>query len=334
MKALSLRKVAREALPFYRQLGSRKIPVYMDFLGAEWEFHLQAGASGRSGLLQVEADWGGARIFLRVDDAWISQIVGNLMQAPFPAQLPEPLRLIALEAAFASAATALEEATRKRFSILSASVTELPSVDLTGFQVMLDDGKFATSLELWVDELGLGFLANAMRAIDVSPISMSDLADLPLPVHFNAGWTDLSLEALISLKKNDVILMDECWLGDEDDIAIRIGNGSCIRGKLNGSSITLTHGLGEIMRDEELHDIEDEALIDDIKIRVSFDLGERSLTLAELKLLGPGYVFELGRDLRRSVSIRANGKVIGEGELVDIEGQTGVSVLSISIKSD
>lgn len=88
------------------------------------------------------------------------------------------------------------------------------------------------------------------------------------------------------------------------------------------------------MRDEELHDLEDEALVDDIRIRVSFDLGERSLTLAELKLLGPGYVFELGRDLRRSVSIRANGKVIGEGELVDIEGQTGVSVLSISIKSD
>jgi type III secretion protein Q len=47
-------------------------------------------------------------------------------------------------------------------------------------------------------------------------------------------------------------------------------------------------------------------------------------------VLGPGHVFDLGRELRRAVIIRANGKVIGEGELVDIDGQVGVAVLSLT----
>lgn len=334
IQPLTLRKINRETLPFYRQLGTRKVPLFVDCLGAEWEFQLQAGVSCRSGLLQIEADWGGAHIFLRVDESWISQIVGNLMKVSYPAQLPEPVRQVVLEAAFASAAGALEESTRKRFSVVSATVTGLPSLELTGFQLMLDDGNRATTAELWIDELGLGFLANAMRTVEISPRSLSDLAQLPLPVHFCVGWTSLALDTLKSLKKNDVILLDECWLSDEDNIALRVGNGSGIRGKLHGTFITLTQGLEAIMSEEEQQDIEDEALLDDIGIRVSFDLGERSLTLAELRLLGPGYVFELGRDLRRAVTIRANGKAIGEGELVDVEGQTGVSVLTIASKSE
>ena len=50
------------------------------------------------------------------------------------------------------------------------------------------------------------------------------------------------------------------------------------------------------------------------------------MNLKELCVLKPGYVFELGRDLRRSVNIRANGKLIGEGELVDIDGNDLVFV--------
>lgn len=334
MEALTLRKITRESMTFYRQLGSRKAPLYVDCLNAEWEIQLQAGVCSRPGRLQVEADWGGSRIFLRADEPWVFQIVANILQLPYPADLPEPVRQVVLEAAFSSAAGILEEATRKRFSVLSVAVAELPALELIGFQMMVDDGEHTTEGELWVDTLGLGFLANAMRIIESSPMVISHFAQLPIPVHFSVGWTKLSLEVLEGLEKHDVILLDECWLGEEDDIAVRVGNGSGIRGKLNGTTITLTQGLEAIMSDEEQQEMEDENLLDEIGIRVSFDLGERILTLAELRMLGPGYVFEMGRDLRRAVTIRANGKAIGEGELVDIEGQTGVSVLSISIKSD
>lgn len=334
MRALKLRSVARETLSFYRQLGSRKIPIYVNCLGGEWELRLQTGVSSRQGRMQVEADWGGARIFFRADDSWVRQVAEQMLRLPFPADLPEPVRLAVLESAFASAAGVLEEATRKRFSVLSATVADLPSLELTGFRIELDNEGQGTEAELWVDELGLGFLANAMRVIEPAPQDLQYWEHLTLPIYFSAGWTNLSLETLEGIEKHDVILLDECCLGEGDSIAIRVGNASGIRGELIGTSITLTQGLEAIMHDEDQQELEDERLLDDIGIRVSFDLGERSLTLAELRMLAPGYIFELGRDLRRSVTIRANGKVIGEGELVDIEGQTGVSVLSISAGSD
>ena len=65
---------------------------------------------------------------------------------------------------------------------------------------------------------------------------------------------------------------------------------------------------------------------DRIPVRLTFDLGERSLTVAELRELKPGYTFDLGRDVRRAVSIRAQGQLIGEGELVEIDGTLGVAI--------
>lgn len=67
--------------------------------------------------------------------------------------------------------------------------------------------------------------------------------------------------------------------------------------------------------------------LDDITIQLSFDLGHRRFSLAELQALQPGEVFDLARPLNDGpVHIRANGTLIGYGELVDIEGRIGVQV--------
>ena len=41
----------------------------------------------------------------------------------------------------------------------------------------------------------------------------------------------------------------------------------------------------------------------------------------------PGYVFKLHQPLDRHVAVRANGKTIGRGELVDVDGRVGVRLL-------
>ncbi|MNR35751.1 Yop protein translocation protein Q [compost metagenome] len=68
------------------------------------------------------------------------------------------------------------------------------------------------------------------------------------------------------------------------------------------------------------------ASFDAIPVRLSFDLGEISLTLAELRALQPGQAIRLGHPIASAVRIRANGALIGEGELVEIDGQLGISV--------
>ncbi len=64
-----------------------------------------------------------------------------------------------------------------------------------------------------------------------------------------------------------------------------------------------------------------------IPVRLSFDLGERQLTLADLRKLQPGETFDLQRPLTDGpVMIRANGALIGTGDLVEVDGRVGVVI--------
>ena len=69
--------------------------------------------------------------------------------------------------------------------------------------------------------------------------------------------------------------------------------------------------------------------LDDIEIRLTFDIGNLQLTLGELARITPGHTFDLGKSICKAVSIRANGTLIGKGELVDIEGTIGVSIVEL-----
>jgi type III secretion protein Q len=93
-------------------------------------------------------------------------------------------------------------------------------------------------------------------------------------------------------------------------------------------------GVKEIMSEATVSLAATGGVLDDIPVRLTFDVGEREISLGDLKSIQPGYVFNLGRDPRSVVSIRANGRLIGEGELVDIEGRLGVSVLRFKLEAN
>jgi type III secretion protein Q len=76
--------------------------------------------------------------------------------------------------------------------------------------------------------------------------------------------------------------------------------------------------------------IEDDATeLDDLPVRLAFELGRLELPLAEITTLGVGHVFELGRDTTQPVDILANGRRIGCGRIVDIAGSLGVQIVRI-----
>jgi type III secretion protein Q len=143
---------------------------------------------------------------------------------------------------------------------------------------------------------------------------------------------------------NDVIVLDEYLIDQhQQQVLIRFGNRFAIRGELLKSSIKVSDFIEEIMDDiddfnEPLDEVdqpdEGQSVVEKIPVRLYFDLGERMITLSELKIVAPGYIFELGRELRRAVTIRVNGRKIGEGELVEIDGNIGVSILAIQSTSN
>jgi len=78
----------------------------------------------------------------------------------------------------------------------------------------------------------------------------------------------------------------------------------------------------------------DMALLDVASFEVTVQLGTTRLSLRQLGELAIGQIVPLGRPLAGPYEIRAAGRVVGQGELVDIDGELGVRIVSIAEKPD
>lgn len=88
--------------------------------------------------------------------------------------------------------------------------------------------------------------------------------------------------------------------------------------------------MGAVMVDGKVDDSsEGETGEDDLPVMLCFDLGHLELTLAALRALGPGSVLALPAPSDAPVRVTVGGRVVGTGELVEIEGQLGVRLLRI-----
>ncbi len=332
MRTPTLRKINSEIATYFRQIARRKQAVSFDFFENDYQWQIWSGIEPVNGRMQIEADWGGARCFIRLDEAWVWQMASSLIGQRCGPEMDETLRQIVLETAFNEVTAHIEASTRKRFSVLSSNSQVMPPEDWFGFGFSLDDDEVATEGEIWVESAGLGYLASALRNVASRPSAFSTWSHVPVPMQFQIGWTDLLPGTLAELIVGDVVLLDEYWISEGSNIGLNFGSGIAAKGIMSGSVIKVTKEPGAYMQNNDDYDSDAEAedILDEINVRINFDLGERVISFAELRLLEPGYIFELGRDLRRAVTIRANGKAIGEGELVDVDGQTGVAVLRLN----
>lgn len=66
--------------------------------------------------------------------------------------------------------------------------------------------------------------------------------------------------------------------------------------------------------------------LDDIRIRVVFELGRIELPLGSVETLGEGHVFDLGKPQSGAIDIIAGGRRIGTGSLVKVGDGVGVRV--------
>ena len=67
-----------------------------------------------------------------------------------------------------------------------------------------------------------------------------------------------------------------------------------------------------------------DSALDSEPVRLTFQLGELVVPLADLASLEAGYVFSLRMPLDRPVVILANGEKFGVGELVEVDGSLAV----------
>ena len=66
-----------------------------------------------------------------------------------------------------------------------------------------------------------------------------------------------------------------------------------------------------------------------LQVTLSFELEKRVLTLNELATLAPGYTFPLAVESTAPVTLSVNGKAVGRGRIVDMNGVLGVQVTAL-----
>lgn len=71
-------------------------------------------------------------------------------------------------------------------------------------------------------------------------------------------------------------------------------------------------------------------LLNDIPMQIAVELGRIAVTAEDVVGLHVGQILELNKAIGEPVDLSVHGKVVARGELVEVEGQVGVRVLSIS----
>ena len=71
------------------------------------------------------------------------------------------------------------------------------------------------------------------------------------------------------------------------------------------------------------------ALPDDAHVELTVALGTTQLSLRQLGELAVGQIVQLGRPLAGPFELRAAGRIVGRGELVDVDGELAVRIVSL-----
>lgn len=330
-RPLRLATVSRDTLGIRNVLCRRREPMVWNWLDDEWTFDLGPAQPNMPSEWVVECDWGGAQVFVGIDRSALDRLASLAMPGTPPGDWPQPVLLAALEFATAQLASRVEAVTRKSVRIVSvATRPDAAGLELYAWRAWSADQEIGG--ELLLDGAAARFLAAALRELPAVP-TPADWDSLPMMLRLVVGWVDLSASTLRSVARRDVVLLDECLLTSDSRLMVALGPKLGVMCGLDGSSLTVLEGVREIMADVDDSVAASSGLIDDVPVRLTFDLGEREISLGDLRSLQPGYLFNLGRDPRSTVSIRANGRLIGDGELVDIEGRVGVSVLHFNLES-
>ena len=168
-------------------------------------------------------------------------------------------------------------------------------------------------------------------AVALGDLAMTVVAYVPLAIELRApaarpipAWSfDLPIvlaraavprEAVAQLAIRDIITV-------ERTLELEIGDGAVSLSAAPGA-LEAKVATGYVPRDM--------ALPDEAHLELSVQLGTTRLSLRQLAELAVGQVIPLGRPLSGPFEVRAGGRVVGQGELIDIDGELGVRIVSLA----
>ncbi len=301
-------------------------------------------------------EWAGAQLQLQLPQAAAQQLLSALLDGAALPPLPDETPSVALASALDDLLVRLEQLGRGAPQPM-ASADGQPSALLPhAFAVQLDaqQGTQAIAGLLRTDSLGLLLMAGLAARLPPRDGPLASDA-LPLRLHLDIGCATLSVEELHQLVPGDVLPMERSFVAAERVLWLQAPGAGGLHVQLPAAQaqadapelgaeapdsaddaasadlrptapfLTVIQSWTHAMPDFASHTQETTGF-DAIPVHLSFDLGDISLTLAELRALQPGQAIRLQHPIASAVRIRANGALVGEGTLVEIDGHLGVSI--------
>ncbi len=167
-------------------------------------------------------------------------------------------------------------------------------------------------------------LVERIRTAPVLPCDFlaGALSAVPFRLERRAGRLALPVADYRNLAAGDVLVPDEWFAGDEVRVEV-----SSPGKRLLSASAKIDNG--RVCLAEEFHPLEETVMdaVEELTVELSFSLEERLVTLGELSRMRAGTVLPLTVDPEAPVTIRANGRRVAKGRLVDLNGTLGVELL-------
>lgn len=288
-----------------------------------------------SGDWRIDIRWAGASLVLTlpagITSLWLA---ANFPELDFPS-LPWAFSVAAMENAISDVLGALHRFGRGDARLEKMTTATFGDVSWLPHHLALT-ARLGTEVihgMLSLDSLGLMLVAGLFSK---QPKADNDIVidEILVSLRLEVGRTTIPADVLGALVLRDVIRMESVWIQENGELWL---GQDCfgLRVRADDSQLTVVQALTmdvpnmPNLDSPNVYDGESVA-VHKIPVLLTFDLGERRLTLAELKMLQPGQTFDLGRPLSSPINIRANGALIGSGELVDIEGSLGVIVTGLA----
>jgi type III secretion system YscQ/HrcQ family protein len=173
------------------------------------------------------------------------------------------------------------------------------------------------------------------------PLVQRELGWLPLTLSAVAGSVTLPLTAATSLRRGDVLVLDDSSLVLRDGL----WQGHVSARLPSSASYALCALVAQGLRIETFSTRQEAPMTTgrsanehtqgpdfaaDATLELGVEVARFSLSLAELQRLQPGDVLTTGRRIGERVHVRISGRLFAEGELVDVEGEVGVRLLGFA----
>jgi type III secretion protein Q len=285
---------------------------------------------------RVEFAVDGAPGTLMVSRSLITALVGALDPDLGVDHLPPHHLALLLELALSDALSRLERGLGSQLAIGSVGkcADAANEVAALAFRIAVDGlGAFAAELSLpprhaihlaqFLDRCAGGVVAEI---------------ELPVPVCVRVGAVTCALGEIATLEPGDVVMADRSCHGGQTAVAVLAEHlATPVELTVDGAQLTappvrvegsfwewsMESGADRSQAGPEKTDL------DDIPVKLLFELGRVELSLAEVRQLAPGALIAMPRLLEESVDISANGRRIGRGSLVRIGNNLGVRITKL-----